>query len=142
MKGLTRALKTLINDTHWENYAACADADPELFEPLTKAEAGLAIKNTGNHFRPESIDRVQVALSYCDVCPVWKLCVVKNANYVDEYSPMGSIYGRQYVTVEEARYRRYRARIREGMSANGMRNRVRRIPRPRKRRQRVEDEAA
>lgn len=48
--------------------SACRNADPRLFEPVTRLESGQCGGN------PLLLDRVQAALSYCDVCPVRARC--------------------------------------------------------------------
>jgi len=52
----------------WAKDSACLGADPRLFDSLSRREV---IECDGS---PLKLDRVQVALSYCDACPVRIQC--------------------------------------------------------------------
>lgn len=45
-------------DSEWLRHAACRDADPELFHPLSARDG----------------DTINAALAYCDSCPVVREC--------------------------------------------------------------------
>lgn len=73
----------------WAKDSACRGADPRLFDSLSRREV---VECDG---RALGLDRVQVALSYCDMCPVRIQC----REWAEELGEQG-VWGGTYVSRE------------------------------------------
>lgn len=76
-------------DTRWQDLAACAGAEPELFWPLDEAEHGG---------RVETKPRILDALSYCQRCPV----VVQCGAFARDTGSVG-VWGNRYIGMTKGR---------------------------------------
>lgn len=88
----------------WTDEAACAEADPELFQVTQQGdpEAGDLKANALNEY---NLAKFEVALAYCEGCPIKDLCL-KNADPSDRH---WSVRGGELPTriAGEARAKKY-----------------------------------
>lgn len=90
----------------WRAQAACRDADPALFEPLTSTE-----QTTYRH-RPHAHPRIREALSYCAECPVRAQCLAEAVNET-QFAAVG-VWGGQHIGWSQAKRNLGNARRRTG----------------------------
>lgn len=63
------AVREPAPDTRWRDQAGCTEAEPTLFDSLSKRES------TECDSKPRELGRIRAGLSYCDACPVRARCL-------------------------------------------------------------------
>lgn len=111
-------LKSILRTPDWQKNAICNDIDPELwfYEPMYS-----------EHDIAEQSMRTQIAISYCNRCPVRRECLEMGLE--DENMHAGSIWGGLMFPERlelKGRRRKYSSR-REGSMVRRVRSKVAKI---------------